>query len=102
MPKVGSNQTSNHATPLTRPTSVENLTKAVSINYTNVSSLSNQKIEKNNNPLNNSTHFNSDSTGNLKKIKNVTVEKSGVSEIDKPITVVLLKYFTPVYDNNNT
>lgn len=77
LPKVGTNQNSNHTTPLTRPTSVENLTKAVSINYTNVSSLSNQKSEKTNNPLNNSAHFNSDSTGNMKKIKNITVEKTG-------------------------
>jgi hypothetical protein len=40
--------------------------------------LSNQKSEKTNNPLNNSGHFNSDSTGNMKKIKNITVEKTGV------------------------
>ena len=51
----------------------------MSINYTNVSSLN--KSEKSSNFLNTSNNFNSDSTGNRKKIKNVTVEKTGVSLI---------------------
>ncbi len=77
LPKVNSNQNSSQATPLTRPTSVENLTKTVSINYTNVSSLNNQKAEQK--FSNSNGQFNSESTGNIKKTK--TVEKSGVSDV---------------------
>lgn len=72
----GSNGTNSQNT--VRPSSVENINKPISINYANVNGNANhQKPEQK--ILNTSAQFSSESTHNLKKVKNISVEKNGVS-----------------------